>query len=71
MVRVGKACRRLPVQSRGSVQADFLNKLIGLVVELSSPVLGVRGSTPASSHYHLLYLYNEDTNERDVIFFES
>ena len=57
-MRVGKPCRRLPVESRGSVRAEFLDKLVGLVVGLSSPVLGVASSSPASVSLSLSQIYN-------------
>ena len=43
MVMVGKPRRCLPVESRGFVRAEFFENLVGLVVELSSAVLGGRG----------------------------
>ena len=66
-MRVGKPCRRLLVESRDSVRAEFLDKLVGLVVELSSPVLGVVGSSPASVSLSLSQIYNINVESTSVL----
>ena len=55
------------MKSRGSVPAEFLDKLDGLAVELSFPVLGVVGSSPASVSLSLSQIYNMNVSTNSVL----
>ena len=55
------------MESRGWVRAEFLDKLVGLVVELSSSVLGVVGSIHASVSLSLSQIYNINVESTSVL----